>query len=166
MYDKLVEMIEFPSDDCIVWPHAKSSEGYGRVWVDGKNRHLHRLALQLTKPAPIGKVCSVKRQWVPGHKLEAAHGPCHEPLCFNPLHLSWRTAAENQADKQRDGTHQANENHYNCKVSDVDVDRIRSLYKGPQNRWNKTGPTQTELAAQFGCSKTQIYVIVNGHQRT
>ena len=162
-YDDLVEMISTPTDDCIVWPHSKFDDGYGQVRVGSKMRRAHRVALQLSKPAPVGKVCSVKGKWVPGHKLVAAHGPCHNPVCFNPQHLSWSTSAENEADKKRDGTdvYVSNEAHGSCKLSNADVVRIRELYKG-----RGKGPSQYELADQFGCGQGHISDIVLGRTRT
>ena len=150
-YDDLVEMISTPTDDCLVWPHGRNDHGYGRVKVDGKDGRAHMIALDLHTPRPMGKVCSIKNEWVPGHKLHAAHGPCHNRLCFNPQHLSWKTRAENQADRKRDGTSNDNENHGNCKIPDADVARIRELYKG-----RGKGPTQYELADQFDCSARHI----------
>ena len=169
-YDVLLEMIEVPSDECLIWPHCTDDRGYGRVSMGGKLHMAHRLALQLTRPSPVGKVCSIHGGWVPGHKLLAAHGPCHTPVCFNPRHLSWKTGAENAADRKRDGTDVAvniGENNGQCTIPDDDVARIRSLYKGPQRQKQpKTGPTQRELAAQFGCSRAQIARIVTGQNRT
>ena len=165
-YDDLVDAISVPTDGCVIWEHGKDRYGYGQVWADGKQHPAHRLALQLTKPAPIGKVCSVRGDWVPGYKLEAAHGPCHNRSCFNPLHSSWRTSAENKADRKRDGTHQANEDHGKCAIPDVDVARIRELWEGPFRGPDRTGPTQSELAKEFGCSQVQISNIVNGKSRS
>ena len=165
-YDFLVEAISEATDDCLIWPYADNGKGYGVVVVNGKRRYAHVVALELTTPRPTGEVCSIKNEWVEGHKLEAAHGSCHNRLCFNPLHLSWKTSAENKADKKRDGTNNDNENHGACKLSNVDVALIRELYKGPQHRMRpKTGPTTRELAKEFGCSPTQIGFIVRGHTR-
>ena len=164
-YDDLVDAISTVTDDCIIWEHGKFAEGYGAVAVDGKMRSTHRVALQLSKPAPVGKVCSVKGHWIPGHKLEAAHGPCHNRLCFNPRHLSWSTRAENNADRKRDGTHNDNEANGRCKLADVDVARIRSLWEGPHRGPDRTGPILRELAEQFDCSLSQISYIVNNQKR-
>ena len=128
--------------------------------MDGKLRPAHVVALEHVTPRPTGKVCSVKGEWVDGSKLDAAHGPCHDRLCCNPLHSSWKTRAENHTDKKRDGTHSANEDHHSSKLSDVVVDRIRELYKG-----RGKGPTQSELADQFGCDQAHISLIVNGKCR-
>ena len=168
-YDFLVEATSTPTDECIVWPYGKSSNGYGRVKVDGKMCLTHRVALQLTKPRPTGKVCSIRGDWVNGDRLQAAHGPCHNPACFNPQHLSWKTHAENMGDKERDGTDVApsNEDHGRCRVSDADIARIRELYRGPQRgKRPKTGPTLQELADQFSCGPTQVHRIVNNLSRT
>jgi hypothetical protein len=167
-YEYLVESISEVTGDCLIWERGKYGDGYGAVKVDGRKRLTHRVALQLTKPRPMGKVCSIKGEWVPGHKLDAAHGPCHNRLCFNPQHLSWKTRAENQADRKRDGTdvYASNKDSGNCKLSNADVARIRELWEGPHRGPDGTGPTQQELADQFGCDRSNIGHIVNGHTRT
>ena len=160
-YEYLVGAISAVTGDCIGWERGKTHDGYGRVWVDGKARYAHVVALELHTPRPIGKICSIKGNWVPGHRLEAAHGRCHNPACFNPLHLSWKTAAENNADKKLDGTNNDNEANGQCKLSNAVVARIREIYKG-----RGKGPSQSELAKEFGCSQAQISLIVNGKQRS
>ena len=166
-YDFLVEAISEATDDCLIWPYADNGKGYGVVVVNGKRRYAHVVALELTTPRPTGKVCSIKGNWVPGHKLDAAHGPCHDRACFNPLHSSWKTRAENLADKKRDGTdvYASNEDNGSCKLSNADVTRIRELWEGPYRGPNRTGPTQYELADQFGCDTTYISKVVRGQNR-
>ena len=152
-HEQLLEMISTPTDECIVWPYGKCANGYGRVWAGGKTYYTHREALATISEPPT-------------EKHHAAHGPCHNRACVNPRHLSWATAAENTADKRRDGTHLEGAAHPNCSLPTVDVDLIRSLWKGPQHwRRPKTGPTQSELAKEFGCDQARISRIVNHETR-
>ena len=79
-------------------------DGYGRIHdpTRGTSQYAHSIALRSVWPMPPGKMCSIKQVF--DTKLVAAHGPCHNPACYNPWHLSWKTYAENMADKERDGT--------------------------------------------------------------
>ena len=79
--------------ECIVWPFATSTRGYGIIRKEqGPNLLAHRLALILHTGIH------------PRERL-ATHGPCHNPLCINPMHLSWGTHQTNTDDMLRDGTH-------------------------------------------------------------
>lgn len=166
-YEFLVAAIESPGVDCVNWTGGTDRNGYGKVWDGRKHRLAHVVALELTTPRPDGKVCSIKKNWVPGHKLDAAHGPCHNTGCFNPAHLSWRTSAENIADKKRDGNVLFGERNSACTIPKWKVDAIRAEYKGRQpTKGPKTGPTQKELADKYGLSRAQVGNIWNGKQRS
>jgi HNH endonuclease len=92
LLDTFEELVLIETDDCVVWPHGTDKGGYGVVRFDGFTRPVHRVALERhVGPPPT-----------PEHK--AAHGPCHNRRCMNYRHLSWKTNAENLADKLRDGT--------------------------------------------------------------
>jgi hypothetical protein len=147
-YQQLLEIIKEPGTDCIVWPYAKGSDGYGKLRVAGKSYSAHREALEAVNPAPKGKICAIKGEWVSGDKLLATHGPCHNRLCVNPLHLSWGTHAENRADCKRDRIDAV-------KLDVKEVEAIRRAYANGEYR-------QRELADQYGVHQSAISRAVNG----
>lgn len=117
------------TDDCKTWPYATNSAGYGSIGIDGKTLAVHVLAcIAWNGPKPEGK--------------EAAHGPCHNPLCWNGRHLSWKTRLENQHDKFRDGTDNKGVKHPRARLTEADVLEIRALAAA--------GVSQRDIALKFG----------------
>ena len=54
LLDKITERLAPPRPDCLIWPGAVD-RGYGRVWVDGKAKRVHRVVWELTHgPIPEG----------------------------------------------------------------------------------------------------------------
>jgi hypothetical protein len=80
--------LQHTSDECLTWPYGKARDGYGMVWIDGRKVIASRYVCKRAHGAP------------PTPKHEAAHscGKGHE-ACIAQGHLSWKTPAENAADK-------------------------------------------------------------------
>lgn len=131
----LKAMIKDPGEECQIWPFGRI-KGYGHINGQG-TRRAHRLALILYSGRD------------PKH-LEAAHGPCHNPLCCNPRHLSWLTRKENSADMLRDGTSNRGEAQGSSKLTEDEVRAIRA-----------DGRVQTVIAKAYGVNQALVSLIKN-----
>lgn len=72
------------TDDCIVWPYGRYSNGYGQLTRKAKKLKAHRV------------VCEMVNGEAPSDLHVVAHscGKGHDG-CVNPRHLRWATKAEN-----------------------------------------------------------------------
>lgn len=110
-------VMAYEGDECLFWPYAKNSAGYGHLRVNGKNQLVHRMVCERVNGAP------------PTIKHQAAHSCNNGHLsCCNKRHLSWKTAIGNAADKFENGTTNQGEKHYACKLTEHDVRFIRSTH--------------------------------------
>ena len=123
-----------PTDDCILWPHGRTKQGYGKLTVNGRVKLAHAFALEVR----IGPRPS------PNH--DAAHS-CRNRHCINPAHLRWATRSDNSLDRHRDGT------VTQAKLTANEVLAIRRLARD-------RSMTQREIAEQFGVSLSNIEYIV------
>ena len=125
------------TNECIIWPYATSSNGYGNLIIDGKNCKPHI------------EVCKITHGEKPSSAHEAAHA-CRNPSCVNPKHLRWATPKENAKDKIKHGTVTKGRKAVGAaKISEAQAIQIIKLLDQKTNY---------ELADLFGCS----YGIVRG----
>lgn len=133
------------TDDCIPWPYGIGSGGYGLLKQGAKMVPAHRLTLELSKGGP------------PSPEMVAAHAPqaCHNRACVNPRHLRWATQAENNRDRQADGTqaHNKGELAGPAKLTDAQVVAIRA-----------DGRPHSAIATEYGVAQSTISRI-KGRQR-
>lgn len=140
-YDEFLEMQAQETDDCILWPYARSKGGYGQAWKDGKVRYLHVLS------------CTTANGSRPFDRAEAAHS-CGVRACFNPRHLRWATRKENAGDRVEHGTELRGEKSKDAKLTEFDVRAIR--------HYVRCGTKQQVLADHFGVQNPAISNIVTG----
>lgn len=124
----------FHGKECLTYPYA-NAKGYGQLWVSGKKFPAHRLVCLETHGDP------------PSERHVAAH-TCGNSLCVNPSHLSWKTPAENEADKLVHGTHQRGERNATAKLKEYQVLKIFEA-EGHHKK----------IAAQFGVSRRTVGAI-------
>lgn len=137
--------------DCWEWNGYRNPRGYGmlsrgRREADGSSPPLlaPRAALELTSgPIPAGMV--------------ACHR-CDNPPCVNPDHLFIGERLDNNTDMAQKQRTANGERRPQVKLTDAQVDAIRSRYA-------QGGVSQQALADQYGVSRPNISMIVNGKRR-
>jgi hypothetical protein len=134
-------VMNYSGDECLAWPYNRNSAGYGMVNEDGKYHIASRLVCERVNGPP------------PETNYDSAHSCGNGHLgCVTKKHLSWKTRAENMADKVEHGTHHRGERSNTAKLTQANIIEIRSL-QGVK--------TQTEIAAQFGISRAYVSEIHN-----
>jgi predicted DNA-binding protein (UPF0251 family) len=126
-------------DWCLIYPFAWEEGAYPkyRNKASGmKNIVLHRL------------MCEYRHGQPPTPKHHSAHS-CNRGVqgCVNPMHVSWKTATENQLDRKARGVAQR------AKLTTAEVDEIRAL----QGR-----ERPIDLAKKFNVSLRNIRFILSG----
>jgi hypothetical protein len=135
-------VLQYDGNECLIWPFGKSGNGYGSFNLGGTRGSVHR------------KVCEEVYGRPPTHNHEAAHscGNGHGG-CVAKRHLSWKTTAENQADRVQHDTHRRGERSHFAKLTEIEVREILSL-KGTE--------TNSAIARRYGVSQPTISEIQSG----
>lgn len=135
-YNWLIQQVEYDGDECVLWPFACCTPGYG-IFQYEKKRHLaHRFMCEQKNGAP------------PDADLHAAHS-CGNRRCVNPNHLSWKSQSDNQLDRRVHGTR----NKTRTKITALQADQIRKL-KGLE--------TSVQTAARYGVTESNVRLIQEG----
>lgn len=138
--DKESSQIFYNGTRCWEWTASKNITGYGKINIGGKLFGSHRFAYELTYgEIPDG--------------LNVLHR-CDNPPCCNPDHLFLGTHSDNSKDMSEKGRVSFGENHWNSKLTEERVIKIR-------NEFSFGNITHTELSKKYNVSRRTIGDIVN-----
>lgn len=130
-------VLAYEGNECLAWPFAKAGKGYACIGArDGGSRYVHR------------RVCEERHGPPPAPDHEAAHSCGRgDHACVTKRHLSWKTTAQNHADKLIHGTHNRGERHGIAKITETAARQILAL---------RGQGTQRAIAAQFHVSQNMV----------
>lgn len=138
---KLMERVERlsipePNSGCWLWTASYGTLGYPQINYRGKTKKVSRLVYEAFYDVSPGDlfVC---------HK-------CDTPACVNPSHLWLGTPSQNSMDRSRKGRgrNQDGEKHHNAILT---AKQAKAIFDDPR--------TQTEIAKDFGVSRTAVSLI-------
>lgn len=129
-------VIAYNGDDCLFWPYGKNVYGYAMMGGE----YVSRL------------VCEEENGPPPSDNLDAAHSCGKGHLgCVSRRHLSWKTRAENLADKIEHGTDSRGERCHFAKLTERDVLAIRAAVNHRKQR---------EIAQEYDIDQSTVSDIV------
>lgn len=160
LLEQLRELAAHPTEECVLWPFARDSDGYGCL------RMRQPLPEGLVIPRVKGPASPRGRQYyVHVLAFAFAYGPpgellvlhtCDHPTCFNPAHLFPGMQQANALDARDKGLTLAGERNPGAKLTEAEVRELLRLFQ--------QGATSTALARQFGVGRTQVTRIVRGRK--
>ena len=129
----------YDGNDCILWPYARSHNGYATIDIDGRRVRVSRLLCERERGPPPS----------PAHHAAHSCGMGHIG-CVTKKHLKWLTPKQNMEERDLHGTTSRGEHQPSAKLTDRDVRTIRAL---------RGQVRQVDLAARFGVSQFIISAI-------
>lgn len=138
--DKFLKKISISENGCWNWQGVITEIGYGIFRRKGKKIKAHRHSYLIFKgEIPKG--------------LFVCH-TCDNRKCVNPEHLWLGTNKENAEDAAKKGRMPRGENHFNSKIKEEDVLKIRNTYKFKKEKY-------IVIAKKYGVALSTIYNIIN-----
>lgn len=125
---------------CIQWNGSLNNKGYGQIRIQKKLVSTHRAAFEVVN-GPLAEDQQVLHR-------------CDNPRCINPEHLFLGTPASNSADKVSKWRDARGFRLPHTKLSDGDVQTIRSA-----------PGTQKQIAEAYGVTQSQVSRIKSGRRR-
>ncbi|WEF34898.1 hypothetical protein [Pseudoduganella chitinolytica] len=139
LMDRVLENVAIvPIAGCWIWLGATDQHGYGRIFLNGRPRRLHRAVYQEVKGAAKNSVCHT----------------CDTPCCVNPYHLYDGTHHQNMQDREQRG--RANKaigkRNGRAKYTEEQINLMRQM--------RGSGISLKEIAAHFGKRNTGYFSLV------
>lgn len=134
LYTRLLDRRAIDYRECWVWLGAKTTDGYGQLWLDGEPQYVHRIAAELLLGLD------------PTSDLYVLHG-CDNSSCFNPDHLRLGTHEDNMRDAVLKG-------RMGKKLKTEEIIEIKRLLA--------RGVARVVIAEEFAVSKKTIGDIARG----
>jgi hypothetical protein len=132
--------ISYAGDECLIWPFARNTNGYGLVGFNGKVYKAHRF------------MCAMIHGERPYPEYEARHSCGRgQQGCVTPNHLTWGTRSENGKDKRAHGTTPHRKHRF--KLTPEQVAEIRAA---------RGSETLQATAERYGVSIANIHQILSG----
>jgi hypothetical protein len=138
----LADAIAYEGNDCLFWPFAKVSAGYGQIkW--GRKRHLtHRVVCEAAHgPPPDGRPFAI-------HSCGKG-----EIGCITKKHLRWGSRADNAKDAKDHGDVARGERNGFSRLKEDDVRAILAA---------STNLTRRQISDKFGISYSHAGSIIRG----
>lgn len=126
-------------DGCIRWKASVGTDGYGQLWVGGKNYLAHRVSYFLHNN-------NIDNSLVVLHK-------CDTPRCVNPKHLFLGTKHDNSQDMLIKGRQARGELNINAKLTKAIALKIREEYAQGK-------VSQQKLGRKYNVKQTTVSDII------